>query len=40
MKRITTIFACLLCTMMVLGEQHLMFKTLPIDGKLKTAVKK
>ena len=39
MKRITTIFACLLCTMMMLGEQHLMFKTLPIDGKLKTAVK-
>ena len=39
MKRITTIFVCLLCTMMMLGEQHLMFRTLPLDGKLKTAVK-
>lgn len=39
MKRITTIFVCLLCTMMMMGEQHLMFRTLPLDGKLKTAVK-
>ena len=39
MKRITTILVCLLCTLMMFGEQHLMFRTLPIDGSLKTAVK-
>ena len=39
MKRITIIFACLMCTIMLLGEEHLMFRSLPIDGELKTAVK-
>ena len=39
MKRITTILACLLCTVMILGEKHMMFRTLSIDGNLKTAVK-
>ena len=39
MKRITTILLCLLCTITMMGEKHLMFRTIPIDGKLKTAVK-
>ena len=39
MKRITIILACLMCTIMLLGEEHLMFRSLPIDGELKTAVK-
>lgn len=39
MKRITFILACLLCTITMLGEEHLMFRSLPIDGDLKTAVK-
>ena len=39
MKRITTMLMCLLCTLMIFGEKHLMFRTLPIDGELKTAVK-
>ena len=39
MKRIATILASLLCTLVILAEQHLMFRTLPIDGDLKTAVK-
>ena len=39
MKRTTTILACLLCTMMMMGEGHLKFRTLPIDGKLKPALK-
>lgn len=39
MKRLTTILLCLLCTLTMMGEQHLMFRTLPIDGDLKTAVK-
>ena len=39
MKRIATILACLLCTIVILAEQHLMFRTLPIDGNLKSAVK-
>lgn len=39
MKRIATILASLLCTLVILAEQHLMFRTLPIEGDLKTAVK-
>ena len=39
MKRIATILASLLCTLVILAEQHLRFRTLPIDGDLKTAVK-
>ena len=39
MKRIVTILVCLLCTLVILAEQHLMFRTLPIDGNLKSAVK-
>ena len=39
MKRITIILACLMCTIMLLGEEHLMFRSLPVDGELKTAVK-
>lgn len=39
MKRITFILACLLCTITMLGKEHLMFRSLPIDGDLKTAVK-
>lgn len=39
MKRIAFILACLLCTITMLGEEHLMFRSLPIDGDLKTAVK-
>ncbi len=39
MKRIATILASLLCTIVILAEQHLMLRTLPIDGDLKTAVK-
>ena len=39
MKRITTFLACLFCTIVMLGEKHMMFRTLPIDGDLKTAVK-
>lgn len=38
MKRLITILLCLLCTLTMMGEQHLMFRTLPIDGDLKTAV--
>ena len=39
MKRITTIVLCLLCTITMIGENHMMFRTLPINGELKTAVK-
>lgn len=39
MKRITFILACLLCTLVMRGEDHLQFRSLPLDGKLKTAVK-
>jgi hypothetical protein len=39
MKRFTTILACLLCTIVMMGEGHLKFRSSPIDGKLKTAVK-
>lgn len=39
MKRITIILACLLSTMMMMGEEHLTFRSLPLDGDLKTAVK-
>ena len=39
MKRITFILACLMCTITLMGEEHLMFRSLPIDGELKTAVK-
>lgn len=39
MKRITTFVLCLLCTIAMMGEKHMMFRTLPIDGQLKTAVK-
>lgn len=30
---------CMMCTISLLGETHLMFHTLPIDGNLKTAMK-
>lgn len=39
MKRITTMVLCLLCTLTMMGEKHMMFRTLPIDGDLKAAVK-
>lgn len=39
MKRITIILLCLLCTIVMMGEKHMMFRSLPIDGELKTAVK-
>ena len=39
MKRITTILLCLLCTIAIAAEKHMMFRTLPIDGDLKTAMK-
>lgn len=39
MKRITFILACLLCTLVMRGEEHLKFRSVPLDGKLKTAVK-
>ena len=39
MKRIATMVLCLLCTIAMMGEKHMMFRTLPIDGGLKTAVK-
>lgn len=39
MRRLTTILFFLLCTIAMMGEKHMMFRTLPIDGELKTAVK-
>lgn len=39
MKRITTFLLCILYTVTMIGQKHMMFRTLPIDGQLKTAVK-
>ena len=39
MKRFTIIFACLLFSVIMIAEQHMMFRSLPIDGDLKTAMK-
>lgn len=39
MKRITTILLCLLCTITMMAEGHMKFRTLSIDGDLKTAIK-
>ena len=39
MKRTTTILLCLLCTMVIMAEGHFKFRSLPIDGDLKTAMK-
>ena len=39
MKRVVIIFFSLLCSIVMMGEKHMMFRSLPIDGDLKTAVK-
>ena len=39
MKRVVIIFFSLLFSIMMMGEKHMMFRSLPIDGDLKTAVK-
>lgn len=39
MRRIVILLACTLCTVLMLGQKHMMFRSLPIDGNLKTAVK-
>lgn len=39
MKRIITILLCLLCTIGLMAEKHMKFRTLTIDGELKTAMK-
>lgn len=39
MKRIVLIFIWVICTLMVMGENHLMFHNIPIDGPLKTGMK-
>ena len=39
MKRLTTILLSIACCTMVLASDHMMFRTLPIDGPLKSAVK-
>ena len=39
MKRVVIIFFSLLCSLVMMGEKHMMFRSLPIDGDLKTAVK-
>lgn len=39
MKRFLLLLAWGMCTLTMLGEQHMMFRTLPIDGDLKTAMK-
>ena len=39
MKRVVIIFFSFLFSIMMMGEKHMMFRSLPIDGDLKTAVK-
>ena len=39
MKRVVIIFFSLLCSIVMMGEKHMMFRSLPIDGDLKTVVK-
>ena len=39
MKRVVIIFFSLLCSIVMMGEKHMMFRSLPIDGDLKIAVK-
>lgn len=39
MKRVVIIFFSMLCSIVMMGEKHMMFRSLPIDGDLKTAVK-
>lgn len=39
MKRVVIIFFSLLCSIVMMGEKHMMFRSLSIDGDLKTAVK-
>ena len=39
MKRVVIIFFSLLFSIMMMGEKHMMFRSLPIDVDLKTAVK-
>lgn len=39
MKRLVLIFTCILCTIVATGQDHLMFRHIPIDGKLKVGMK-
>lgn len=39
MKRILMTLLCVMCTLLMFGEKHMMFRTLTIDGDLKVAMK-
>lgn len=40
MKRLVLILACITATLTIVGEEHMMFRNMPIDGELKLAMKK
>lgn len=39
MKRLVLVLICVICTLTMMGQEHLMFKHIPIDGSLKSGMK-
>lgn len=39
MKRLAFVFAWVMCTLLAVGQDHMMFRHMPIDGPLKTGMK-